>query len=233
MGRLPVVLELQDVEAVVVGGGRVATRRVTALVEAGARVRVIAPEASPALRELAAAGKIDWTPSVYESDLSESVRLVIAASDDPAVNARVATDARALGAWVGVADDPGAGDLVFPAVARDDPITIAIDSGGASPALTRALREWLEDALDPVWAERARLLAALRPLVAERGDAATRGRFWRRLVGELVAQRDYDGATLVERVVSAARAEGLELRGGEVAESVADWLAGENKKSAV
>src|SRR5438105_2902893 len=113
----PIFLDLTDRRCVVVGGGAVALGKVRGLQEAGARVRVVAPELAPALTALVAAGTVEHVGRAYAPGDLAGATLVIAANDDSAVNRRVATEARAAGALVNVVDDPAHCDWTAPAVA--------------------------------------------------------------------------------------------------------------------
>ncbi len=152
----PVLLDLRDAPCLVVGGGAVACRKAAGLCAAGARVTVVAPAVGPLPAEVT----VHRRP--YAPDDLAGARLVVAATDDPAVNARVAQDARARGVWVNVADDPDAGDLVLPAVAARGALRIAVSTGGASPALARRIREALEAAYGAEYGELVQLLWRLR-----------------------------------------------------------------------
>ena len=132
----PVFLNLEGVPVLLVGGGQIASRKAAGLVAAGALVTVIAPEVRPELAEVAAAV---WLRPFAEGDCA-GFRLVMTATDDPAVNARVYADATAAGIWVNSADDPDNCTFILPAVARRGPVVAAISTGGASPALANTAR---------------------------------------------------------------------------------------------
>ena len=162
MALFPLFVELKDRPCVVIGGGAVAERKVHALLTAGAAVTVVSPAVSPALAALAAAGRIAHVARAYtEGDLAAAA-LAFAATDDGAVNADVAREGRARGVWVNAADDPAHCDAILPAVLRRGDITVAVSTGGASPALARAVRERLERALPPAYEPLARLAAETR-----------------------------------------------------------------------
>lgn len=141
----PIVLDLTGVHVVVVGGGAVALRKIEGLLNAHADVTVVAPAATDEIREL----PVQVVARAYEPDDLSTARLVITATDDPAVNAKVAADAASRGIWVNSADDPANCTFILPAVARAGPITVSVSTGGASPALASHLRSeiqgWLED----------------------------------------------------------------------------------------
>jgi siroheme synthase-like protein len=141
----PIVLDLTGAHVVVVGGGGVALRKVEGLLSAHANVTVVAPTVADAIRDL----PVRLVARAYEPDDLATARLVITATDDPAVNAKVSADAASRGIWVNSADDPANCAFVLPAVARAGPVTVAVSTGGASPALASHLRSeiqrWLED----------------------------------------------------------------------------------------
>ncbi len=155
----PIMLDLTDVPVLVVGGGRIALRKIEGLLTAGAAVTVVAPSVDDAIRELA----VRIIDRRYEPGDLEAVRLVITAADDPEVNAAVAADATDRGIWVNSADDPANCTFTLPAVARDGAVTIAVGTGGASPALASHLRGELEKWLGEIGAADAAVtLAAQR-----------------------------------------------------------------------
>ncbi len=162
----PIVLDLNGVHVVVVGGGAVALRKIEGLLNAHADVTVVAPSATDEIREL----PVRVVARAYEPDDLSAARLVITATDDPAVNAKVAADAASRGIWVNSADDPANCSFILPAVARAGPITVAVSTGGASPALASHLRSefqgWLEDVGA---ADAADALAAQRSEMKEQG----------------------------------------------------------------
>jgi precorrin-2 dehydrogenase/sirohydrochlorin ferrochelatase len=137
----PIMLDLTNVPVLVVGGGRVALRKVQGLVNAGADVTVVAPSVVDAIQQLPVCTTV--IRAFEPSDLDQ-VRLVIVATDDPAVNAAVAADATRRGIWVNSADDPANCTFTLPAVARDGDVTVAVGTGGASPALASHLRSEIE-----------------------------------------------------------------------------------------
>jgi precorrin-2 dehydrogenase / sirohydrochlorin ferrochelatase len=143
MGYL-INLVLQDRHAVVVGAGTVALRKVSGLLEAGARVTVIAPQACEQVLQLAGAGRIRFAERPYQAGDLAGAFLVIAATSDEEVNARVSEDARSLGILVNVVDRPASCTFTLPAVVRRGDLSLAVTTEGRCPSLARALREELE-----------------------------------------------------------------------------------------
>lgn len=144
----PIVLDLTGVHVVVVGGGRVALRKIQGLLAAQADVTVVAPFTVDEIRQL----PVRVLARVYEAGDLATARLVVTATDDLAVNAAVAAEATGRGIWVNSADDPANCTFTLPAIARSGPITVAVSTGGASPALASYLRSEIEAWLNDVGA---------------------------------------------------------------------------------
>lgn len=177
----PVLLDLQERTCVVVGGGAVAARKIVGLLDAGARITVISPKCSPDLTALAATGQINIVPEPYAREHLAALRplLVFAATDSPAVNRQVADDARALGVLVDVVDASAPRDFSSMAFFRRGLLTIALSTGGASPALLKHLRARLEAAVGEEYTTLLEWLAELRPRVQEQiKSQPNRRAFW-------------------------------------------------------
>ncbi len=155
----PIMLDLTGVPVLVVGGGKVALRKIEGLLSAHADVTVVAPMVGDDIHDLG----VRVVVRGYESADLDGVRLVITATDDAAVNARVSTEATDRGIWVNSADDPTNCTFTLPAVARDGTVTVAVGTGGSSPALASHLRAELQRWLGEIGAaEAAVTLAAQR-----------------------------------------------------------------------
>jgi siroheme synthase-like protein len=180
----PVLLELDGAPVLVVGGGVVAARRTAALVEAGARPVVIAPRTGAALDDLAGREGLTLHRRAYRAGDARGFRIVMAATGDREVNAAVAADAEAAGAWVSVVDDPAASTLHLPAALRSGEVTVAVSTGGAAPLLARRLRDRLERLVTPGLGRASERLHALRARVRERwpDDEPRRRAFWFALI---------------------------------------------------
>jgi siroheme synthase-like protein len=143
----PIFLKLEGRRVLVVGGGSVAERKVGSLKQAHARVRVVAPEATQAIRQWAAEGALEWLARSFEEADVRDAWLVIAATSDATVQRSVAVAAEARGCFVVAVDDPEHASAYSGAVVRRPPFTVAISSSGATPALTRLVREVVEHVL--------------------------------------------------------------------------------------
>lgn len=157
------LIGLDSRQSVVVGGGQVATRKVEGLLSAGARIRLISPMLSPDLKRMVEAGEVDHLPRSYRNGDLENAYLVIAATNDPDVNRAVWEEARQRGCLINVVDDPQHSNFILPAVVQRGEMSVAITTGGNSPALARRLRERIERLIVPEYGTLAELLGELRP----------------------------------------------------------------------
>jgi precorrin-2 dehydrogenase/sirohydrochlorin ferrochelatase len=145
MRYFPLFLDLVDKPVLVVGGGEVASRKVEALLKAGADVTIVSPSLVDFLAKLANDHQVRWVQRFYSSDIVTSLFVQVwATTDNPALNHQVYKDAKALGILVNVVDDKPYCDFITPSMINRGRIQIAISSGGASPVLIRNIREKLE-----------------------------------------------------------------------------------------
>lgn len=205
----PIVLtQLQAVRSVVVGGGEVAARKVRALVEGGANVRVISPALHSQLAALRDDGVIEHVARSYMRGDLDGAGLAFAATDRREVNAAVADEARERGVLCNIADDPdGSGFHTLGAVQRGE-VLVAIGTGGESPALAALIRRKLEAAIGPEYGVLAERLGALRRRIGFSLPPAARADLWRSLATAeaLELARDPDPAVL-DRYIEARVAE--------------------------
>jgi siroheme synthase-like protein len=159
---LPIFVKLDGRRCLIVGAGAIGLQKVRSLLECGANIMVVAPEARDEIRELAQDGKLQWQQRHYAAEDVRGQQLVIAATDDPEVNHAIYADAMAAGVLANAVDDPPFCDFYFGSVVRRGPLQIGISTSGESPAFAQRLREQLELLLDEgtgPWLER---LGALR-----------------------------------------------------------------------
>jgi uroporphyrin-III C-methyltransferase/precorrin-2 dehydrogenase/sirohydrochlorin ferrochelatase len=222
MEHLPVFVRLERQPCVVVGGGGVAERKVLLLRRAGARVIVIAPELTPALALMRDRREIRHHASSWENALRGSLgrpRLVIAATGDGRVNARVARAAEAAGILCNVVDDNDLSSFILPAIVDRSPVTIAIGTGGNAPVLAQHLKAGIERWLPARIGRLAARAGRWRGLVRKRfATMDERRRFWQRffdgpIARHVLAGRERQAEALVRRelmdgVVPYARPEG-------------------------
>lgn len=164
---LPIFLSLSGRDCLVVGGGKVAERRVCMLLECGAAITVVSPRTTASLDALSA-DQIQIIRRPYDASDLDGKFLAIAATSDPAVNAKVVSDARARGILVGSVGPVGSADFTFGATIRRPGLTLAISTGGRSPAFGRWLRDEIESFLTPEY------VALLSMAAEERADLRRR-----------------------------------------------------------
>jgi precorrin-2 dehydrogenase/sirohydrochlorin ferrochelatase len=152
-------LDLDGRSCLVVGGGAVALEKARGLLECGAHVTVVAPQVRPELAAL----DVELVRRGYRTEDLEGRLLVVAATSITSLNRRVYADAEARSLLCNVVDVPELCSFILPAVLRRDPITVAVSTGGASPALAQRLRDDIADVVRPEHAELAERLRELRP----------------------------------------------------------------------
>jgi precorrin-2 dehydrogenase / sirohydrochlorin ferrochelatase len=155
-------LRLTGRRCVVVGGGEVGLEKVEGLLACDGRVVLVAPDAVPELRELAAEGSIQWLRRDYRAGDLKSTFIAIAATDDTDVNIRVYEDAERRAMLVNVVDVPPLCNFILPAIVRTGPLAIAISTAGASPALAKRIKREIADAYGEPYARLAVLLNEAR-----------------------------------------------------------------------
>ncbi len=158
----PVFLNVKGKKCVVVGGGQVALRKVRVMLEHGADVEVISPDLCPELAELAASGAIRALGRDYQAGDLKNAFVAIAATDHSEINRRVVAEARRKSVLVNVVDDAEISDFIVPSYLRRGEITIAVSTGGTSPALARKIRSRLEKELGDEYALLVGLIGEVR-----------------------------------------------------------------------
>ncbi len=190
MKYFPLFMDIRARCCLVVGGGDVAARKVALLRRAGAKVLVVAPRLGTQLRALAAEGAIEHRARVFEEHDLDGCRLVIAATGEESVNARVAELAGARELPGNVVDDPARCSFIVPSMVDRSPLQIAVSTGGASPVLARQVRARLESCTPANYGRLAGLLERYRTRVKQAiPDADRRRDFWERVLEGPVAER--------------------------------------------
>ncbi len=165
----PVYLNLQGRRCVIIGGGGVAEGKIARLLESGAEIRVVSPDATPGIQRMADAGAIQWEPRPYRPGDLAGAFIAIAATNLREVNRRIFDEAEARGVMLNAVDDPPNCSFIAPSIVQRGPVTVAISTGGASPALARKLRESLQESGDLAWADLANVMAAARARLRQKG----------------------------------------------------------------
>ncbi|GAW93600.1 precorrin-2 dehydrogenase/sirohydrochlorin ferrochelatase family protein [Calderihabitans maritimus] len=158
----PVFFDLSRRPCLVVGGGKVAERKVRDLLRAGAAVTVISPQLTGGLEELARRGAIQYLARPYQAGDVEGYFLVVSATGDKSVNEQVARECHARDIPVNVVDAPALCTFIVPAVLRRGSLAIAVSTGGKSPYLAGKIKKKLEEEFGPEYAELTDLLGEVR-----------------------------------------------------------------------
>ena len=188
MRHFPINLDIRDKPVTVIGGGLVAARKCSALLEAGARVTVVSPELAPALSAMRDRGEISHRERGFIPGDCNGAFLVFAATDSHEANQAVAEEARSFAILADIADDPDLGSFTLPAVMRRGDLQIAVSTGGKSPALARLIREQLEELYGPEYGRTLELLGRLREkLLTEKGNSAYNKQIFNALAERLPA----------------------------------------------
>lgn len=164
----PLFVSLAERVCLVVGGGQVAERKIRTLLEHGATVRVVAQHLTPWLQTQAQRQAIVLVGEHYETGHLDEVDLVFVATDDTSLNQRIAAEAYGKRLWCNMASDPRLGSCVVPAIVERGPLTIAVSTGGGSPASARLIRAKLERDFGPEWAPLLVLLGSIRTAIQRR-----------------------------------------------------------------
>ena len=195
MQTFPIFLTLQDRPVLVVGGGEPAARKVELLLSAGARVTLIADTVVGEIAQLIADARISWAGRAFDDGDLSGMALAIVATDDEALAARVSHAAQQRSMPVNVVDRPRLSSFIMPAIVDRAPVTIAISTGGAAPALARRIRAEIERALPAAIGRLARFAEIFRVQVRRTLESSRdRRRFWDRVfagrIGELALAGD-------------------------------------------
>jgi len=195
----PVFLDLRGRRAVVIGGGAVAEQKVHGLIAAGAHVTLVSPETTPPLADLARRGAIEIRRRPYRPGDLAGAWLAIAATDDRSVNEAAWAEAERVGVPLNAVDDLEHCSFIAPAIHREGDITVAVSTGGKSPALAVRLRQRIARLVGRAEARLCALLGELRPELAGRvPDARARTALWYEIVDsdviDYVRRGDVEGA---------------------------------------
>ncbi|MDH1263566.1 siroheme synthase CysG [Pseudomonas sp. GD03944] len=215
MDFLPLFHKLQGRRVLVVGGGEVALRKSRLLADAGAALRVVALDVKSELRELVAQSAGDLVLRDYQAADLSGVALVIAATDDEALNATVSEQAQALGIPVNVVDAPQLCSVIFPAIVDRSPLIVAVTSGGDAPVLARLIRAKIETWIPASYGQLAGLAKRFRARV--KGlfpDVQQRRVFWEDVFQGPIAESVFagkmaEGERLLEAKIAGAAPQAL------------------------
>lgn len=185
MGLFPLFVELSGRPCLVLGGGAIATRKVDGLLAAGALITIVSPAITDPLAVFVEEGRVRHVARGYAAGDLEGFVLAFAATDDGTINAAVAAEGRRRGVWVNAADDPASCDFILPSVLRRGALTVAVSTGGASPALARVVREQIEACVPEGYAALADVAADVRRSLRAQHHALDAGTWVGALDGEV------------------------------------------------
>lgn len=184
MSYFPIVLQMTGRRCLVIGGGAVAERKIGGLLAVGAQVTVISPEVTEAIGAWWKNNSIRLKARRYRSGDLAGAQLVFVATDDAGVNDRVNQEGKSRGVWVNAADDPEHCDFILPSVLRRGDLTIAVSTGGASPAASRAIREELDAYVAADYAQVVQVAAEVRRELKEKSLSVAAGAWNKAMNGE-------------------------------------------------
>ncbi|MGV8905180.1 MAG: precorrin-2 dehydrogenase/sirohydrochlorin ferrochelatase family protein [Acetobacterium sp.] len=169
----PLLFNLNSKRVLVVGGGKVATRRIITLFANGAQVVCVSPEFSNGLIKTQDEG-LTLVQGSYDCKQLEGIDLVVAATNSEAINAQVRKDCQRFGIWCNRVDSPDDSDFIFPSVVRRGDLTLSVCTEGASPFLAKAIVKDLSQRYDESYIERTALLRECRKRILAKGDNTQR-----------------------------------------------------------
>lgn len=165
----PVFLDLHNKRCVIIGGGTLAESKIAKLLDAGAKITVVSPNINAGIKTALKQGNLEWLEREYETGDLAGAFLGIAATNARPVNERIFQEAEESGILLNVVDEPSQCTFIAPSIVNRGPVTVAISTGGTSPALARKLRETLSASPALEWADLAEVLSRARKQVKKQG----------------------------------------------------------------
>ena len=194
MDYLPLFADLRGRPCLVVGGGPIAARKIELLCRAEAAVRIVSPQLCSETEALVSQHRLQHTARNYERTDIEGMALVVSATDNTQINARVFADCTAAGILINSVDMPALSNVIFPAIVDRAPVIVAVSTGGNSPTLSRTVRAWIEARLPPQLGPFADFIGARRDRIKHTFDTVgERQKFWERIINGPVAEHVYLG----------------------------------------
>ena len=194
MKYFPLFVDINHRQCLVIGGGSVANRKVKSLLKSGASVTLVSPEVTDQIQHLGDTGQIKILPREYQSSDLSNTFLVIAATNNTAINNSIAEQANDENILVNVADNPDLGSFIFPSVVDRSPVTVAISTGGASPVFARQLRMRLDSLIPQSSGALASITEEYRDKVKQTfSQIEHRKEFWETALNGVFAEYIYAG----------------------------------------
>ncbi len=190
----PISIDIENVNCLVIGGGKVAERKVATLLSYGAKVTLICPDITVKLNVMAKKGEIRHLNKCYEKGDCKGMRIIIIATDSEPINREIAQEANSLNCLVNVVDQPDISNFIVPATLRQGDLHISISTNGQSPALARRIREKLEKEFGMEYAKFLELAGEVRrKAIAMIPDPEKRREFFFNLVDSDIIQLIQEG----------------------------------------
>ena len=196
MDYLPLFFDIRNKPCLIVGAGEIAARKLELLCRAGANVRIVAPVICESVQALITQHALEVTEREFAvSDIADAV-LVIAATNDPAVNQEVFECCEAAGLLINSVDNPQISNVIFPGIIDRSPVLVAISTAGNSPTLARVVRGWIEARLPPGLGRLAEFISTRRDEIKSRlSTISDRQQFWERIITGPAGERAMRGDT--------------------------------------
>jgi len=195
MDFFPIFLNLRDQLCLVVGGGNTATRKIDLLLQANAKVKVVAPELTANITQWVSEGRVTHFARTFIAEDVQQCHLIIAATNDKILNQQVSHLAKERHIPVNVVDQPELCSFIMPSIIDRSPVQIAISTGGASPVLARLLRSRLESMVPAAYGQLATFVASFRQRVKQLLPFKDRRFFWEKVLQGHIAELLLSGHT--------------------------------------
>lgn len=194
MDFLPIFLNIKGQPCLVVGGGDIAARKASLLLEADGAVTIVSPNLSSQMARYVKEGRVEYLESTFDTPHLEGMKVIIAATDDSSVNEQVSAEAQKRSIPVNVVDNPELCSFIMPSIIDRSPVQIAVSTGGASPVLARILRARLESSIPAAYGRLASMVNGFRDKVKARfDDVNSRRNFWEGVLQGDVAELVFAG----------------------------------------
>jgi len=183
----PINLNLNGKKCLIVGGGEVATRKISSLIETGAKITIISPVVTEKINELVKEKKIIWIDDIYKSGMAKGYFLTIVATNNDEVNKFAIKDAKNFGALINAPANPELSDFTVPAAIKRGDLTVAVSTDGLSPAFSRMIKEEISEFLPKNTEEWLKIIKRVRNKGKERlKSSKDREKFWRKALNKRI-----------------------------------------------
>jgi uroporphyrin-III C-methyltransferase / precorrin-2 dehydrogenase / sirohydrochlorin ferrochelatase len=197
LNYFPIFIDAQAINAMVVGGGDVAARKIELLLKSTQQICIMSAKLNPSVKQLVSKHQLIWLPHHYRSGLLTGKNLVIAATNDRAINQAIALEAKQFNIFINVVDQPELCSYITPAIIDRAPMLVAISSSGSAPVLVRMLREQIEKIMPQGYGRLAEFSLKFRDHVKARiKGMRNRRTFWEQTLNGSIGQTLLGGNTI-------------------------------------